>query len=720
MRNKIGPNEKCPCGSGKKYKKCCASKGIKSLVNSYEDQTDRIYELINKRDFQGARAMLINIPKNRSQSTDLKKASLIISAALDESDAISLNNYSRIIDEALALSVGTLMYERHCYERAIEWLKKAIELNPKNPNAYMNLGASFLGLNFYKKALSVFLELEKILGYSSSVYINIAHCYASLNQTAEAKKTLAKVKESERTKPAYLSAIAGLNVANEEWELAKDLYAELCKQFPFNEGMRFSYFNTLAELKDASFQSVKEELVKNLNQTNVDRFLDIELTYYVNKNDLSFYIHELEERISAGFLTEKMFFQLMHVYAALGDTEKVLVNENKYLEQTKRHGSIFGLTWSLCSAHLNEATILKKHEEVLWGLLPHCPELGVIESKNRGAKLKVGYISSDFREHPVADFIEPILRKHNKEKIEVICFSANPRDDDRTTILKGFSDHWEHIRGLDQASIVKLITSCNLDILIDLNGMTDGTNSEIFNCRMARAQIGWIGYAFSTPAKEMDYRIVDNKTDPVGLTEDFYTEQLLRLPKTFSVFLPNSSLKLVKPKAEAPCIKNGFITFGSLNNLAKVTDEMMRCWAQILNKVPNSRLFFKAPQFKFTEAKTRISQFFETSGISADRLQLTANFETKLEGYEALKKIDVCLDTSPYNGTTTTCETLYMGVPVVTLIGDSHRSRVSYSQLSSIGLEELAGETFEDYVKIAVRLATDRNYLKSIRSGLRE
>jgi len=334
-------------------------------------------------------------------------------------------------------------------------------------------------------------------------------------------------------------------------------------------------------------------------------------------------------------------------------------------------------------------------------------------------KIRLGYISSDFREHPVADFIEPVLRLHDRNKFQIYCFSLNPKDDSRTTQLKEYADNWELIRNFDLHSKINFIQSKELDILIDLNGMTQGTATQVFNYRLAKAQIGWIGYPFSSPAKQMDYRIVDYNTDPVGLTESFYTEQLVRMPEVFSVFQPNSDLIKTQICKTMPFERNGFVTFGSINNLAKINKDVLYAWAEILNQVPHSRLFFKSPQFQFKETREKVIKAFDSKGIDSSRLDITKHFPSRFEGYKALNEIDICLDSFPYNGTTTTCETLYMGVPVIGIRGAVHRARVTYSQLKALGLEELCADSVDEYIYKAVSLAVDPARLRNIKNTMR-
>jgi protein O-GlcNAc transferase len=239
----------------------------------------------------------------------------------------------------------------------------------------------------------------------------------------------------------------------------------------------------------------------------------------------------------------------------------------------------------------------------------------------------------------------------------------------------------------------------------------------LFARKPAPVQASWLGYPNTTGLKTIDYRIVDSYTDPPGLTDPFYTEQLVRMPESFLCYMPDSDSPEV---GDLQAMTSGHITFGSFNNFTKETPEVLALWAEMLARIPDSRLLLKAKGFGDRETKDRVAGVFMEKGIDSERIELLAH-ETSFSGHLGLyNRIDIALDPFPYNGTTTTCEALWMGAPVITLAGNTHASRVGMSLLTNIGLPELVAATPEEYLTIAVDLANDLTRLRSLRESLRD
>jgi predicted O-linked N-acetylglucosamine transferase (SPINDLY family) len=255
-----------------------------------------------------------------------------------------------------------------------------------------------------------------------------------------------------------------------------------------------------------------------------------------------------------------------------------------------------------------------------------------------------------------------------------------------------------------------------IDILTDLAGHTANNRILLFARKPAPVQVSWIGYPATTGLSAMDYKIVDSYTDPPGMTEQYYTEKLLRMPESFLCYLPDKDSPEVGP---LPALSSGHITFGSFNNFAKVTPEAMDVWAKILQALPGSRLVLKAKSLSGKGIREHIADTFMQRGIAAERLHMLGWEPSVGDHLGTYNRIDISLDTFPYNGTTTTCEALWMGVPVITLAGNTHASRVGVSLLINAGVSELIAKTCDEYLAIAVALATDTRRLQSMRERLR-
>lgn len=327
--------------------------------------------------------------------------------------------------------------------------------------------------------------------------------------------------------------------------------------------------------------------------------------------------------------------------------------------------------------------------------------------------LKIGYVSANFRDHAVSYFFESTLRYHNYDRLEVYCYSDVLKPDAFTDRMRGYPCTWRNIVGENDDSVAQLIEKDGIDILVDLSGHTD-VRLLVFARKPAPVQVTWNGYPNTTGMSAMDYRVTDAYADPPGTTEHLHTEQLVRLPEIYMAYQqPGESPAVVAP----PSLAKGYVTFGSFNTLPKIGPQVIAVWAQILRALPTARLMIlTVPE---GSARARLAQAFAAHGIGPERLELIARLPSR-QFLEAHQRADIALDPFPYNGTTTTCQTLWMGVPLITLAGSSHVSRVGVSMLSNLGLERLIARDPQEYVSLAVALAEDHQELAVLRAGLRE
>jgi predicted O-linked N-acetylglucosamine transferase (SPINDLY family) len=332
--------------------------------------------------------------------------------------------------------------------------------------------------------------------------------------------------------------------------------------------------------------------------------------------------------------------------------------------------------------------------------------------------LRIGYISPDLKRHSVTYFFEPILAHHDRDRFETFCYRTMSAEDEVTRRLKSCAMHWRTCAGLDDASLIAAIRNDRIDILIELSGITTGNRLAALSHRAAPMQATYIGCPSSTGVAAIDVRIVDEITDPPG-AETHASESLLRLPGCFLCYRPPEEAPDTVPP---PCTASigGPITFGSFNSLAKLSPTTARLWAEVLRAVPGSSLLLKGKALGDPAARAVVAQSLGNAGISPDRLHLLADIPDLREHLAAYSRIDIALDPTPYNGTTTTCEALWMGVPVVTLRGRLHAGRVGASLLSAAGFPEWIANSPERYVRIATALAQDRSRLASLRGRQRE
>ena len=335
---------------------------------------------------------------------------------------------------------------------------------------------------------------------------------------------------------------------------------------------------------------------------------------------------------------------------------------------------------------------------------------------NSKRRLRIGYVSPDFNDHAVGKFIEPVLAAHDTNKFEVFCYYNNSRVDDATKRMQTAVAHWRMTSTISDDELARMIQADAIDILVDLSGHTGLNRLLVFARKPAPIQVTWIGYPNTTGLSTMDYRITDAFADPIGATEALHTEKLVRMPECFSCFKPPSNAPHV---SALPAVARGTITFGSFNNFAKITPEVMRVWIAILARVPGSRLVLKNWCLDNDRMKTFMLDAFVRYGATPGQVELWNPNTSNVDHLNCYNSIDIGLDPFPYNGTTTTCDALWMGVPVITLAGVSHVGRVGVSQMSNLGLQELIAHDTDHYVDIAVALANDVPRLAALRGAMR-
>lgn len=391
---------------------------------------------------------------------------------------------------------------------------------------------------------------------------------------------------------------------------------------------------------------------------------------------------------------------------------------------------------------LSAEKIAEKHRK--WATMMHClpkaeyAEMFKTRDRTPQRRLRVGYISPDFRSHPVASFIGPVIANHDAGEVECYCYSDVARPDDVTAGIRLRAGRWRRTSGLSSAETANLIREDEIDILVDLAGHSSGNRLPIFARRAAPVQITWLGYPNTTGLESMDWMITDSVLNPPG-TDALFTERLIRLDEGFACFRPWQSApaqaalakSAVPGTGPSPSLKNGFVTFGSLNDLTKINAGVVALWSRVLQAVPHSRMLIFRNTLRGSVMK-RLAGMFAANGIPSGRLSLLCELPAELamrrenpeipvgESYlNVYNRIDIALDTFPWSGHATTCETLWMGVPVVTLRGSTRAGRLSASALTSAGLPGLIAGSGDEYVSIAAELASKEKFRADLRMSLR-
>jgi predicted O-linked N-acetylglucosamine transferase (SPINDLY family) len=328
-------------------------------------------------------------------------------------------------------------------------------------------------------------------------------------------------------------------------------------------------------------------------------------------------------------------------------------------------------------------------------------------------RLRIGYVSPDFRDHVVGRNILPLFCRHDRGQFEIFCYSQSARPDAMTAEFQKHADRWCDITGLSDDSVAEKICADSIDILVDIALHLANNRLLVFARKPAPVQVSFAGYPSSSGLTSIDYRLSDPYLDPVGADETIHSERTIRLPGSFWCYDPLECGDIgVGP---LPAQGSGVLTFGCLNNVCKINDEVLALWSQVLRKAEKSRLLLLAP---LGNCRQRMLDRFGREEIDPGRIEFVA-MQPRRKFLETFHRIDVGLDTFPYNGHTTSLESLWMGVPVVTWVGNRSVGRAGWSQLSNLRLGELAGRTPEQFVEIAVGLARDLPRLQQIRSTLR-
>lgn len=331
--------------------------------------------------------------------------------------------------------------------------------------------------------------------------------------------------------------------------------------------------------------------------------------------------------------------------------------------------------------------------------------------------LRVGFVSPDFRNHSCAYFLEALWAHRDPAKIQVFAYSEFPLEDGRTIRFRQRADGWRTTHGLSDKSFAEQVRSDAIDILVDLAGHTHGNRLRVFALRPAPIQLTWLGYPGTTGLPVFDGRLTDAIADPPG-SESQATEPLLRLPN----FLCYTPVPDAPEPGFPPSGTGAPPTFGCFNTPAKLNDRVFDLWSRLLARQPGTRLLLKGKSLQQASAQDYFRQAFESHGVLGDRIDFLGWLPDGQSHLSAYQRVDVALDPFPYNGTTTTCEALWMGVPVVTLSGDRHSGRVGHSLLCATGLTEWVAHSEDDYLRIALDLLSDpvalANHRQSLRSRL--
>jgi protein O-GlcNAc transferase len=691
-----------------------------------------------------------------SQARALNLLGIIASQRGQNQLAVQWIGRAIAIDPATARyhnNLGLILIAQGQSDDAIKAYREAIRLTPDYTEAHNNLGSALKQSGQLAAAIAAFQEVLRLKPDYAEAHNNLGNALQDQNQLpaaiaeyrlaiglkpdlAEAYNNLGNVlkeqgqldsalgayREALRLKPDYAQAHSNLGVvllARGQFDQAAAACREAIRLKPDFAQAHNNLGNAFKE---------QDQLEEAISQYRLAIGLKPDLAEaYNNLGNALKEQNKLDEAISQYRLAIGLKPDLAEAYNNLG----ALNDRGQIPEAIAAYRTAMQLKSNFPKAHSNlifsmhldsQSDAQAIHHELLRWNLQHAEPLKKFiqphahsdsHRDNLDRKLRVGYVSGDFREHVVGWNLLPLFKEHHRELFEIYCYTNSFRDDAVTGQLRSCTAVWRNITSVNDRHAAQMIRDDKIDILVDLALHTADNRLTLFAHKPAPVQVTWLGYPGSTGLDAIDYRFSDPYLDPPDADLTVYSEQTLRLPNTYWCYRPGGP---APEPAPPPVLHAGYVTFGCLNNFSKVSPKVMDLWAQILHRVPRSRLIVHSKPGVHLD---RVRERFVYAGITADRLEFVG-LQPWGQYIQTYGRIDIALDPFPYNGGITTCDSLHMGVPVVSLSGQTAVGRGGRSILSNIGLPELIAYTPQEYVDLAVKLSGDLPQLAKLRKTLRQ
>jgi len=653
---------------------------------------------------------------------------------------------SALFEEGLAHHQGGRATEAEAVYRQV------LEIDPSHKQAWSNLGSLFSRSGRLEEAVEAYRRALAIDPGFSECWFNLGNAYRRGGQPALAEGAFVQALQIQ---PGFEAAAVGLSqslLEQGKWPAAINLLRTILNYNPEMVEAWFLLGNALRQngqpkealechreyarlkpqdpkarhqfglglmdlgLMDDALSELHQALALDLASPTIHNTLGI-LHHGLGREDMALR-HSLEAvRLKSDFT--EAWNNLGNLLSLMGQPEGALSAFRKTLE-LRPDAAPFHSNLLLNLHYHPEMTQEAIHlEHIEWskrhiGLASAVAENhGLVVDPER--KLKVGFVSADFREHTVAAMLESLLIHLDRSQVEVTAYASVNRPDARTEKFRRLADRFRDIIRADDGRAAEAIREDEIDILVDFSGHTSGNRLGIFAYKPAPIQLTQFGYPNTTGVPGIDYRLTDRWADPVGKTDQFHTETLLRMDRLCWVYTPPEAT--AGAESLQPRVSGGPVVFGCFNNLAKVNDRVLAVWARILAKVPGSQLRLLADLGDTTKA--RIEGVLKT--VEVDPGRVVRMGRTTREGYlRAQAELDIALDPFPYNGAVTTCDALWMGTPVLTLAGSTYASRQGVAILSQLGLEEWIASNEREYIEKAVKYALDSQSLNRLRGELRQ
>jgi predicted O-linked N-acetylglucosamine transferase (SPINDLY family) len=561
-------------------------------------------------------------------------------------------------------------------------LRRALQIKPDLASAHSNLGVVLRNTGRFQEAEATF---RRVLELKPDDEGALYHLSVTLYRLGRLRESEASYRQLLRSRPDHLAANIDLSVILAELGRPTEV-VEVCRQtLQIKPDSAHAHVNLGSALKDLGRLREAEASCRRALQVRPD-LAEAHSCLGVTLQDLG-RLAEAEESLRQALRLKPDFDTAQrNLLFCLNFGQH---SAEECLQEARRYGQMVA------------AKVARRFESWRCGPSP------------RG--LRVGLVSGDLLQHPVGYFVESWLAHVDPRALELYAYATGPNEDGLTARIKPRFAAWRQFLGKSDEEAARLIHEDGVHVLIDLAGHTAHNRLPVFAWKPAPVQASWLGYFATTGVAEMDYLIADPWTLPRE-QERYFTERIWRLPRTRLCFAaPDAAVQVSK----LPALANGYLTFGSFNNLAKVNDAVVALWSRVLGAVPGSRLMLKAKQLNEVDVRQELARRFAAHGVAVDRLVLEGP-APRAEYLAAYGRIDMALDPFPFTGGTTSVEALWMGVPVLTLAGGRMVSRQGVGLLMNAGLPEWIAETPDDYVERAVRQAADLGRLANLRAGLRE
>jgi predicted O-linked N-acetylglucosamine transferase (SPINDLY family) len=591
-------------------------------------------------------------------------------------------------DHAGVLSAyGNALRIAEKFDDAVAVLSRAVELSPQSAEVHNNLGLALSLKNKWDDAEAHFRTATQLRPDQAIISNNHGALLLRMFRFDDAVKALSNAIAHD---PDYDEAYCNLGVAHYmlgQANEAIEVYRRVVARSPKNAFARYGLAVTLLEdqrLAQAEVE-VREAIALDPHNAMARNTLGVLL---LDQHFISQARAEMKSAADEHTISAPIFYS-NYAFASLYEPD---ISNEEVFEIHKEYGRRFA-------------------KPVPEPSRPHAH----VRDPNR--KLTVAYMSPDFRAHSVAYFFEPLMEKHDRSQFKIVLYSNTSRKDKVTEGLQRVADAWVETLGLTDDKFADKIREDQIDILVNLGGHTSGNRLPVAARNVSPVQIEYLGYPDTSGVPAMHYRISDDRADPAGTADALCTEALVRLPDCFHCYRPFGR---APDPAPAPHVEKGYVTFASFNVLPKVNDRTIAAWAEILKAVPSARFYIKCKQLRDETVRTRIKDDFARFGVDPARIGMESFVPSVKDHLNQYSIVDLALDTFPYNGTTTTCEALWMGVPVLTAAGNNHRSRVGLSLLSAIGLaDQFVARDTDDYIARAIAWGRNPKLLADIRQKLR-